>query len=535
MVTNPSTTFRFSIPDLQTGCEILARIPQANPGQAIDEVSVFLDSLLDFPPGSADYFQLLENARSTVAQVATELSRLYLDKALPLGESEEICFQKVLAAWLKMAKAYAHCAQLDDQDAPDVRTATFLFRCIHYTGMAIVEHQRARREYPWGLWLDLHGYYASAEEWGVATLPLAGNPDAPELRNTHCLAAYVSFLLGEMAGCYSLPASEQALVRRWAVLWAPLVGLHRVSPGAELPRQLVDLMHDAALRPRQDCLKTEYIRRLDTARLMLQIKQVKEQLRRQVSPSRLALGDDCSAGECLALLNLLTNPWTQTQNERRFRRRAASGITRVCSGFDEMYYYIVGKPFKLPENKNVYSRHEYETLFAFRYQENPQQTLQIHQSQLKFSVDTWEVLNESANGFRLMRNTGGRKMLHGQIIGLSPQDGGAFMLARVAWLMQENGGGLISGIETLPGIPQAASVRMTEVGSEQDDKYHPAFLLPATPTSPEPTLVLPSGWYRPGRILELFVDKTWRIQLSHVVDDGPDFEQVGFTLCSPAL
>lgn len=74
---------------------------------------------------------------------------------------------------------------------------------------------------------------------------------------------------------------------------------------------------------------------------------------------------------------------------------------------------------------------------------------------------------------------------------------------------------------------------MTEVGSEQDDKYHPAFLLPATPTSPEPTLVL-SGWYRPGRILELFVDKTWRIQLSHVVDDGPDFEQVGFTLCPPA-
>lgn len=38
---------------------------------------------------------------------------------------------------------------------------------------------------------------------------------------------------------------------------------------------------------------------------------------------------------------------------------------------------------ELPESKNVYSRHEYETLFAFRYQENPQQTLQIHQSQLK--------------------------------------------------------------------------------------------------------------------------------------------------------
>ena len=248
---NSSVTFRFSIPDLPTGNEILARIQLTNPQQAVDEISVFLDSLLHLPPSAEDYFSLLENARKPVAFVADELSRHYLGKPLPLGDAEEICFQKVLALWLKMVKAYAHCAQLDEQDASDLRTATFLFRCIHYTGMAIVEHQRARREYPWGLWLELHGYYASAEEWEVATLPLAGNPDAPELRNTHCLAAYIGFLLVDMAGCYSLSAREQALVRRWAMLWAPLVGLHRVRAGDELPRQLVDLMHDAALRPRQ--------------------------------------------------------------------------------------------------------------------------------------------------------------------------------------------------------------------------------------------------------------------------------------------
>ena len=531
---NSSVTFRFSIPDLPTGNEILARIQLANPQQAVDEISVFLDSLLHLPPSAEDYFLLLENARKPVAFVADELSRHYLGKPLPLGDAEEICFQKVLALWLKMVKAYAHCAQLDEQDASDLRTATFLFRCIHYTGMAIVEHQRARREYPWGLWLELHGYYASAEEWEVATLPLAGNPDAPELRNTHCLAAYIGFLLVDMAGCYSLSAREQALVRRWAMLWAPLVGLHRVRAGDELPRQLVDLMHDAALRPRQDCLKTEYIRRLDTARLALQIKQVKEQLRRHVPPSRLALGEDCSSGQCLALLNLLANPWSQTQSERRFRRRAASGVTRVCSGFDEMYYYIAGKPFEQPESNRIYSRREYETLFAFRYQENPQQTLQIQQNQLGFSVDTWEVLNESANGFRLLRNTGGRKMTHGQIIGLSPQGSETFLLARVAWLTQEKNGGLITGIETLPGTPQVTSVRMTEPGSEQDGKYHPAFLLPSTPSSPEPTLLLPPGWYRPGRFLELFTDKAWQIQLAHVVDDGPDFELVGFTLRGPA-
>ena len=43
-----------------------------------------------------------------------------------------------------------------------------------------------------------------------------------------------------------------------------------------------------------------------------------------------------------------------------------------------------------------------------------------------------------------------------------------------------------------------------------------------------------TGWYRPGRFLELFPDKAWQIQLAHVVDDGPDFELVGFTLRGPA-
>ena len=140
----------------------------------------------------------------------------------------------------------------------------------------------------------------------------------------------------------------------------------------------------------------------------------------------------------------------------------------------------------------------------------------------------------SGDGFRLLRNTGGRKMTHGQILGLSPQGSETFLLARVAWLTQEKNGGLITGIETLPGTPQVTSVRMTEPGSEQDGKYHPAFLLPSTPSSPEPTLLLPPGWYRPGRFLELFTDKAWQIQLAHVVDDGPDFELVGFTLRGPA-
>ena len=65
--------------------------------------------------------------------------------------------------------------------------------------MIIVEHYRARREIPAGVWLDLHGYHASAEEWGVATYPLADALD-PHGRSTHCMAAYVMALLMDVSG-----------------------------------------------------------------------------------------------------------------------------------------------------------------------------------------------------------------------------------------------------------------------------------------------------------------------------------------------
>ena len=525
----------FAIPDLQTGCEIIARLPLANPAQAGLDLNRLLDSLLATPPDGETYFRLLEHARIATSFIAEELAKRYLNRALPPGDIEEDIFQRVVATWLKMAKAYAHCAQKDSSEVNDAiqtqRLATILQRCIHYTGMAVVEHQRGHREYPWGLWLDLHGYYASAEEWGVDMLVI---PDAHESpgHSTHCTATYVSFLLCDMAGCYGLSVREQTLLRRWSILWSPLVSLHRANPGEALPQHVIDLMQDTALRPVADCLQTDQLRRMDTSRLATQISQVGQQLRQKVPPSQLALGEDCTAGQCNRLLEHLSRPWSQAKAARKFRRRATSGIARVCTSFDEMHYFISGKPFEQPENVRTYSRREFDTLFAFRHQENPQQLLQIRQEQLNFSSDAWEVVNQSANGFRLMRSTSGRKMSHGQLLALCPHDGDRFILAKTTWLMQEKGGGLIAGLEALPGMPVAIATRVLEQTSELPGKYHPAFLLPAIPaTGTEQSLVLPSGGYHVGRTLEVFTDGAWQVKLTHVLEDGPGFERVGFVVC----
>ena len=528
----PPTVF-FAVPNLQTGFDMVARWPLANPAQAQNDINAFLDSLEAIPPDGETYFSLLEHIRLPIAFVVEELAKRYLTKPLPLAELEEAVFQQVLTLSRKMTSAYAQCAQRltsENDAAHALRVATILHRCIHYTGMTIVEHQRARREYPRGLWLDLHGYYASAEEWGMATLPVADTLDAFG-RSTHCAAAYISVLLCEMSGSYSLSMREQRFVRQWAAYWAPLVSLHVAAPGEALPQFVIDLMQDVALRPVGDCLQTDHLRRLDTTRLAIQITQTRQQLRQKVPPAQLGLGESATSGQCSRLLEKLARPWSQARAPRKFRRHATSGITRLCTGFEEMHYFVGGKEFEQPENVRIYSRRDYETLFAFRHQEDPLQTLQTRKEQLNYRVDPWEVVNQSASGFRLVRSTSGRKMVHGQLIALCPHDGERFLLAQNTWLMQEREGGLIAGIKTLPGIPEAIAVRAVDHGSEQAGLYHRAFLLPAIPPlATEQSLVLPLGWFKPGRVLEAHTGGAWRIKLQHVLEDGSDFERVSFVV-----
>jgi hypothetical protein len=65
-----------------------------------------------------------------------------------------------------------------------------------------------------------------------------------------------------------------------------------------------------------------------------------------------------------------------------------------------------------------------------------------------------------------------------------------------------------------------------------DARYHRAFLLPAVPSvDAGQSLVVPQGWFRNDRTIELFTDGVWQVRLLHVLDDGPDFERVSFVVC----
>jgi hypothetical protein len=155
--------------------------------------------------------------------------------------------------------------------------------------------------------------------------------------------------------------------------------------------------------------------------------------------------------------------------------------------------------------------------------------LEVRQSQLGLHLDNWTVLDQCANGFRMLRSPAGTRIEGGQLLALCPHDGRSYLLAQVIWLMQESSGNLMLGVAALPGKPRAIAARMLGIDAAACALFSRAFLLPALPVmGSEPTLIIPRGWYRPQRVLELYDEGATRVRLQHVVGDGPDFERVSF-------
>jgi hypothetical protein len=94
--------------------------------------------------------------------------------------------------------------------------------------------------------------------------------------------------------------------------------------------------------------------------------------------------------------------------------------------------------------------------------------------------------------------------------------------------MEGENGDLHAGVRLLPGSPAGCAVRATGV-NVQNEKFSPALLLGAVPAINSPmSILLPPGWFKPKRVLDLIVDGLTRIRLLEVLERGLDYERVTF-------
>jgi hypothetical protein len=406
-------------------------------------------------------------------------------------------------------------------------------RALAYSGLKMFHHYRAYREVAGGDWRGLHQVFRIAEELDAVDEPVKDFLNR-DVQDTSPRVAYSRAILMALSNPNELAQRQLTfaayLLERWgAKLEVSREPVLEADGAAPLAVDLAGERGAERIVPGAAPKMTEP-RYLDTSKLAKSLRNRVGLLRKGESPAKLALGEDCVQPSCEHLLVFLYRQWCQPKGGRAFERRPASASASICSDIAAVHYYLSGRAFRQPGEQTELTKKQREEIATFgRVSTRDEDDYSEVQG---FVLERWKVEDESAQGLRAVRGAGdpGRRYSHGQLVAVRPADAKSFMLGQVRWLMAAASGDLHAGVKLLPGLPAATAVRPTGL-NVQLEKYVPALSLTGVEAlKSAPTLVLPIGWFKPSRVIEVFVDTPVRVRLTELVERGADFERVAYEM-----
>jgi len=505
----------------------IEQLPLTNSAQVQQQLISELTRFLQFRMNPVERLRTLEVLRETVELVQTDCAKKYVGKPLPLTAAETAQWKQVVELWQTFRAAYQRCLQDAVEGSEEARKNAALVcqRCLRYTTLSILEHFLTNHEVFPDLWQHLHALYLFAEKHSLAGAPVQDNLSR-DAKATSCAVDYAQALLLGLGNPFSLTPKQLELAKRWLEKWGDKTSIiTKWSDSAFVVA--VDVGGNQGVKPRLQESTPESTRYLivdDLAKNLLKRIVLLEQGQ---SPADLGLGADCTQPGCEALLKLLYQQWCKPGSGAVNPRRQADSVMQVCTGIPAIYYHITGKPFKQPGAPQL-SRQEEEELATFGHLSKQREELRA--SQMGFALETWKTINEGPQGFGLVRapDGGGSRLNLHQLIGTCPAGGKIFLLCVVQWMTLKQNGELHIGVRALPGVPEPIAVRPVSVGLPPP--YVQAFLLPdVADQNTEPSLILPSGWFQTGRVIEVFTSEPQRVKLTRLMEKGSDYEQIDFS------
>jgi hypothetical protein len=508
------------------GCKAwLENVPLANVSTAQHQLLVQVEEFNRYACGARERFEALEAIREAVSFVQIEQAKRFTNRALPMLETESAVFEDTIELWEQMRLGYLRCLEAGDA-ALRAQRALLCQRALAYSGLRMFHYYRAYRQVPGRDWLGLHRVYARAEHLGVADEPVKDYLNRDVHDTSPRIACMRAVLMG-LCNPNELGPRQLTFVAYLLERWADKVEVAKapVDDGG-LPQLALDLAGErCAERGAAPGAEPRY---LDTRRLAKSLRNRVALLRKGESPSRLALGEDCVQPSCEQLLVFLYRQWCQARAPRGAERSRATDAAQACTDIAAIHYYISGSVFRGATSFKELTARQREEIATFgRVSTRDEGDFNEAQG---FLLEHWQLEDESAQGLKMLRRAGtpGRRMAHGQLVGVRPADGKNFQLGQVRWLMATDAGDLYCGVKLLPGLPIAAAVRATGVNAA-DERYVQAVALAAVPAlNAPPTLVTPPGWFKPRRVIEAAIGKPLRLRLIEVIERGTDFERLAY-------
>src|SRR5258708_4658811 len=510
-----------------SGCaKWLQLLPLINVGPSHVRLLGQLDELNAYKVAPAERLKMLELLREPVSFVQKEHSKKFASRPAPLAKPEREIFDNVCALWDALSYGYQHCLKAGAGGASGTSAALIGQRVLWCTGQKMIAHYQAYQDVRELEWKLLHGVYALVEDKGVA-----GNEVAHpyhKSRQTTCTETYAQVLLIDLANPGKLTPRQIELISLWLERWTPKVSIGRAhaATGDGAAPLVIDLSGAAGASRRMPGGDTTRV--LDIHELGSSVRKRVGLLRKGETPAALGLGEDVTAPLAESLLTMLYRRWCEDKQSRAHPRRSASGTAQICSGMAAVHYFVTGRVLAIRGGPQKISQVQHEQIATLG------RVATLHEGDPgpppDFAVETWQINDESASGLRLVRVDPAptSPLLLRHLLPTPPPAPTSFLLSPVNSLSPSVELEVRAGVHILPGIPQGAAIRAVD-GHAAAEQYTPAFLLPAVAALKAPeTLVVPAGWFKPNREIEVLTERAGKLRLASVVDRGADFERVTF-------
>lgn len=518
--------------DARTCALWLQDLPLTNVAPAHGKLLGELEELNGFAMPAGERIKVLELVREAVLFVQAEQARKYIGKPIPLSKQEREVYLNVLALWNALALGWQLCLQelVEGKGGVAGQADLICQRSMWYIGRRITEHYRIYQDFSPEEWRNLNQIYAHASAAGVADRGVAHPADkaAPDM---NCAETFAQIQLLALSNLNEHGPRQQALIVRWTERWGIKTTVSAKPPAGGGSPLCLDLESDGfAARSPGSGASIVY---LDTSETGRSLKKRVAALKQGETPESLGLGTDVSEGLAAQMLVTLQQRWCEDITPRQNPRRTVSGEALVCAGMAGMHYFITGRPFEEQVGSTALTQQQREHIETFGQLST--RTRDDYTVTQGFSIEEWRILDESLAGYRLERprDSGSNRFLHHQLVAVRPADAPSFQLCSVRWISLSEGQIPRLGTRTMPGIARGIAVRLGGLNVHAD-KFVPALFLPAVPAlrSP-PTLVLPAGWFRPKRLVEIQGGAgepglANSVLLTAALERGSDFERCTF-------
>jgi cyclic-di-GMP-binding protein len=514
----------------------LATTPLGNPVQALAHFLRQLNLLNRHGIAAGERLAILEQLRKPILAAQENGARRFIGRPLPLAPPEQAAFDSAQAVWRGLQTGYTRCLEASSAtDAvPKAHLALLCQRALGALAAAQFDVYRAGLEPTPEHWHAVHDLYAAAERAGATeetvedALRQGKAPSSPR-------AVYVEIMLLHAASPHELPARHLAWVARWARRWSARVPVLASPPPEGPARPLgVDLAGSKPADHRP--VEGRELRWLDTASARQSLKKRLTLLDSGTSPAELQLGSDCVQPACGKVLRQVYQHWCKGGVSRRQERRIAQGGCELVSGVEAIHYYLSGRrPFRQPgyaDDDALRRERDELAIFGRIAVHRADDFSQLHGFQVEEwqVVEEWQLVDDSATGIHATRpvNHAFARVSQGQLVAVRPAMTDALLLGCLRWNMITGDSRLHAGILIIPGRPEPVALRATDVTSAKEP-YRPGFLLPAIGALGSPnSVIMPPGYFRGGRVLEVAAGNIGRIRLMQLQDGGVDFDRASY-------